>query len=117
MRGYSSGEPDNTVLRVSLIQLIAQPEKFDRKKNRFIGFLKLVHEGTAIYLHQEDCDRGIFYNAVWVSVPRDMSRQQWNEVNLQYVICEGVFRADYHGHMNMFCAGITEVRRLEIWPS
>lgn len=58
--------PDDTVQDVSLIQLIAQPEKFEGKRVRFIGFLRIEFEGNAIYLHREDFDHGITKNGLWL---------------------------------------------------
>jgi hypothetical protein len=45
---------DMSALDVSLIQLIANPESYDGKKVRIIGFLRLEFEGDALYLHQVD---------------------------------------------------------------
>lgn len=42
--------PDDCLQDVSLVELIARPEKFDGKRARFIGFLTILFEGTAIYL-------------------------------------------------------------------
>jgi hypothetical protein len=116
LKGYfPNAGPDDTAQDVSILQLIAQPEKFDGKRVRFIGFLRIEFEGDAIYLHREDFDHGILRNAVWVNIPADMTRQQQNEVNMRYVICVGVFQAARHGHMGMFSGEIVSVRRLEFW--
>jgi len=116
IRGYfPKPGPDDTVKDVSLIQLIAQPERFDGKPVRFIGFLRIEFEGNAIYLHREDFDHAISNNGVWVDIPTDMTKHQRDEVNMHYVICAGVFRADNRGHMDMFSGAITNVRRLEFW--
>ena len=116
IRGYfPKPGPDDTVQDVSLLQLIAQPERFDGKPIRFIGFLRIEFEGNAIYLHREDFDHGISRNGVWIDIPTDMTKHQKDEVNLHYVICSGVFRAGDHGHMGMFSGAITNVRRLQLW--
>jgi hypothetical protein len=117
LKGYfpNSGS-DDTAQDVSVIQLIAQPEKFDGKRVRFIGFLRLEFEGNAIFLHREDFDLGISSNGLWVNVPSDMTKRQQDDVNMRYVICVGVFRAGMHGHMGMFSGAISDVRRLQLWP-
>lgn len=107
--------PDPTVQDVSIIQLIAQPDKFHGKRVRFIGFLRIEFEGTAIYLHREDFDHDIPLDALWVDIPSEMTKKQQAEVNMRYVICVGVFRADIHGHMGMFSGEVTNVQRLEFW--
>ena len=64
--------PDDAVQDVSLIQLIAQPEKFEGTRVRLIGFLRIEFEGNAIYLHREDFDHGIAKNGLWVDLPIDL---------------------------------------------
>jgi hypothetical protein len=116
LKGYSpNAGPDDAVEDVSIVQLIAQPEKFEGKRVRFIGFLRIEFEGNAIYLHREDFDHDITRNGVWVDIPTDMTKQQQHEVNMRYVICVGVFTAKWHGHMGMFSGEIRNVRRVEFW--
>jgi hypothetical protein len=118
MKGYKpkkGADPD--AVEVSLIQLIANPQAYDGKKVRLIGFLRLEFEGNAIYLHREDYEHGISSNGLWIDVPRDMTKDQQQAVNTQYAICEGVFRASEHGHMDMFSGELTSVSRLQAWPS
>ena len=116
MRGYfPKPGPDDAVRDVSLIELIAQPEKFDGRRVRFIGFLSVLFEGEAVYLHRQDFDQGISRNAVWIDIPADMTPQQRGEVGMRYVICVGVFRSSFHGHMDMFSGAVTNVERLEPW--
>jgi len=118
IKGYFPKKYDDapdTLQDVSLIQLIAQPEKFEGKRVRFIGFLRVEFEGNAIYLHREDFDHGIGKNGLWVAIPDDMTKQQRDEVNMHYVICVGVFAARWQGHMGMFSGEIRSVRRLQFW--
>ena len=118
MKGYfpkKYDDPPDTLQDVSIVQLIAQPEKFEGKRVRFIGFLRIEFEGNAIYLHREDFDHGIGKNGLWVAIPNDMTKQQQDEVNMHYVICVGVFTARWQGHMGMFSGEIRSVRRLQFW--
>jgi hypothetical protein len=41
-----------------MIQLIANPQAWDGKHVRVIGFLRLEFEGDALYLHREDLRTG-----------------------------------------------------------
>lgn len=54
---------------VSVVQLIANPERYDGKHIQLIGFLRIEFEGTAIYLHREDYEQGIARNALWINIP------------------------------------------------
>jgi hypothetical protein len=116
MQGYSPKGADQRAVEVSLIQLIANPQAYDGKRVRLIGFLRLEFEGNAIYLHKEDYEHGISENGLWIDVPRDMTKDQQQRVNTQYAICEAMFRASGHGHMDVFSGELTNVSRLETWP-
>ncbi len=116
MKGYFR-DAGNDSQDVSLIQLIANPEKYDGKRVRFIGFLRIEFEGNAIYFHREDYDRGLSRNGIWVDIPSDMKTSEKSASDKHYVICVGVFRAGRHGHMDMFSGELSDVRRLQVWPS
>jgi hypothetical protein len=47
---------------VSMVQLLATPERFHGKRVRFTGFVHLAFEGNGIYLHKEDFDHGIVHD-------------------------------------------------------
>lgn len=99
---------------VSMVQLIATPEKFDGKFVRVIGFLTLEFEGDALYLHREDLVQGLD-NCVWVHRTDVMERDR-KTLNRHYVVIEGVFDAQDHGHMGMFGGAIKDITRIETWP-
>lgn len=117
MRGYNPAQSaDQAAAQVSIVQLIANPQAYDGKKVRLIGFLRLEFEGNALYLHREDFEHGILENALWIDAPHDMRKEQRDAINTQYVICEGKFKASGHGHMGMFSGELTDITRLESWP-
>jgi hypothetical protein len=113
---YPKGGPDIEAQEVSLVQLIATPERYDGKTVRLIGYLHLEFEGDAIYLHRDDFMIGISNNAVWIDLPKDIKPAEIKTVNDHYVICTAQFVASNHGHMGMFSGALTNVTRLEIWP-
>jgi len=108
---------DERAIRVSLIQLIANPKSWDGKRVQVIGFLRLEFEGNALYLHREDYLYGITDNAVWISLPSKLTASQREGLSTRYVICEGVFRADDHGHLGLFSGVLGEINRIEPWGS
>ena len=99
---------------VSMVQLIATPEKFDGKFVRVIGFLNLEFEGDALYLHREDLVQSLD-NCVWVHRTDVMERDR-KKLNRHYVMIEGNFDAQDHGHMGMFGGAIKDITRIETWP-
>jgi len=62
----SEAAPADDPLVVSLIQLIATPEKFEGKFIAAIGFLRLEHEGYLLYLGKDDYDNVVLADALWV---------------------------------------------------
>jgi hypothetical protein len=103
------------VPNVSLIQLIANPQQYEGKRIRIIGYLHLEFEGDAIYLHREDFEQGIVENAIWINTPKALTDELREAVNDKYVLCTGVFTAKRRGHMGMFSGEISDVNRISPW--
>jgi len=101
---------------VTLIQLIANPEKFDRRLIRVIGFLRLEFEGNVLYLHREDYENAILGDGIWVDVTPAITKQS-AKLNMNYVLLEGVFSSRDRGHMGMWSGTINQIRRAEPWVS
>jgi len=99
---------------VSMVQLIANPEQFDGKLIRVIGFLRLEFEGNVLYLHREDYENTILGDGIWVDTTPEMMRQS-KTLNTRYVLLEGTFSASERGHMGMWSGTITKIRRAELW--
>jgi hypothetical protein len=51
---------------VSMVQLLATPEKFNGKLGRVFGFLRLAFEGGALCLYRGDDTQSLTRNAVWL---------------------------------------------------
>jgi hypothetical protein len=83
--------------RVTLVQLIADPQKFDGKLIRVIGFLRLEFEGDVLYLHREDYEHAILGDGVWVDATPEITKQR-ETLNMHYVLLEGVFDSKDRGH-------------------
>jgi hypothetical protein len=61
----NAGEREEIHL-VSIVQLIASPEKFEGQIVAVVGFLQLELEGSELYLHQDDYINHIRKNGVAV---------------------------------------------------
>jgi hypothetical protein len=101
-------------INATLIQLIANPEKFDGKLIRVIGFLRLEFEGDVLYLHREDYENAILGDGIWVDVTPEITKQS-KTLNMNYVLLEGIFSSREHGHMGAWSGTITKVRRAQLW--
>lgn len=100
--------------RVTLVQLIANPEKFDGKLVRVIGFLCLRFEGNVLYLHREDYDHAIIGNGIWVNVTPEITKHT-EALHMHYVLLEGIFDSTSRGHRLMWSGGLTRIQRAEAW--
>jgi hypothetical protein len=102
---------------VSLVRLIATPEAFDGKRVRVFGYVRVEHEGTAVYLHREDYKHGLAKNGLWLGM-NDSAPAGSREaaVNNRYALIEGRFSAKEHGHLGLWSGSIKEVTRAEPWP-
>lgn len=99
---------------VSIINLIATPEKYHGMKVQIIGFAVVEFEDTSIFLSKADAEYRIFKNAIWFQ----SSKKNWKEFkkfNGQYVLAEGVFDMNNLGHKSANSGTINEVDRFVSW--
>ena len=97
---------------VSLIQLIATPEKFDGHLVAVCGYMDMGREGDLLYLHQVDSENAVLSNAVWVRRTETMNKSLLNH---RYVIVIGVFKVSYKEQLGSPPNGITDVKEVRIW--
>jgi hypothetical protein len=100
-------------LDVSMIQLIATPEKYQGQRIRVLAFLRIEFEGDAVYLHKQDYEQAIYRNGLWIDLPNTISFSK--NMSNQYVLVEGVFDGKRKGHLGLWSGTITNVTRLEPW--
>lgn len=97
---------------VSMVALIANPEKYEGRQVQIIGFLNLEFEGNAIYLHEQDLEHAICKNGIWVSID-----DKHAGLSGRYVLLEGVFTAKRQGHLGLWSGEIREINRVIAWPA
>lgn len=102
---------DSMPIDVSMIQLIANPEKFDGRKVMVTGFMNLEFEGDALYLHRDDFVYGQMKNGLGLTLSERQAKaaRRWSR---HYVRVEGVFNAREAGHFGMYAASIGQVTRI-----
>ena len=96
-----AASPQEAKESVSLIQLIATPEKYEGKTVLITGFLRLEFEGNSICMHREDCDQNLYQNSLWVNPSKDLFAHS-QELNNHYITLVGVFTAKRNGHMGLW---------------
>jgi hypothetical protein len=105
----------NQAIPASLIQLIANPEKYDGKLVTVQGFLKLG-EHPALWVHDEDFKNVLWSNSIWVEPSAQMVREG-EAIEFMYVDLEGVFRAGHQGHLYFLSGGIGQIRSCTAWSN
>jgi hypothetical protein len=104
------------VENVSVISLIASPEKYDGKPVRVTGAVRLEFEGKALCLHQEDLTQRLYANCLWIQPDVNAlaaDERTLSALNNQYVILEGTFRKDERGHRSMYSGAVTGIWRVQ----
>jgi hypothetical protein len=109
------GVTSNVDRGVSIVRLIATPEKYHDQRIQVVGYMNLEFEGDAIYLHKEDHDKSLYENGFWVSFSGKLDKGEIQKLNKRYVLIEGTFDMDNHGHMGLFGGEIKEITRIIAW--
>ena len=106
-----SGE--DVVLWVSMIEVIANPERFDHKRIVLCGFLSVGGpEGEYLYLHKEDYERGISKNGLAVNLSAYPEAKKLNE---KYVTIQGTFVAVPRNGTFPFAGSVSNVTHLKLF--
>jgi hypothetical protein len=99
---------------VSMVSLLASPQKYDGKFIRVMGFLGLEPESRALYLHEEDYEYGLTKNSFAVKL-KEKQEEKARAFHKKYVIVEGIFSANGPDAREMTSGAIFNISRLEGW--
>ena len=113
LNNYMSGPQS-----VSLIQLIANPRKYDGRFVRVEGVGCTSFEDTALYLSKDDYRYIVGKNSVWLEFYGEEDGDYSDIVDPDaqdgdYVLVEGIFNMWNTGHYNMHAGAIEKVTRYE----
>ncbi len=111
---------DKVPVDVSIIQLIANPEKYHDRFVRVEGYLHNKFEDSGLYLSKEDADHLVGRNSLWITYD---DKQRINLLGLKknpslsyfdckMVLLEGTFNKDSNGHRGMFAGELSHVSRV-----
>lgn len=95
---------------VSLLSLVANPERYDGRRVRIIGYLHLEFEGDEL------CPTVEFYrvadaaSCIWID-----ATPQMRTLSDHYVIVEGQFSSSARGHLGAYNGALQSVTRAEQW--
>jgi hypothetical protein len=103
----------NTFEPVSMIAIIANPERFDGKRVRVDGFLILEFEGNALYLDKDAHEGGLTKNAVWIDAPAWADTRAQKRLTGRYAHVEGTFNPRHHGHLGLWSGALEDVHLIQ----
>ena len=99
-----------TPTSVSMIQLIAHPERYDGKRIHVEGFAELGWlRGGRLYLHAEDARVHLWRNGINLEIPVEIYDKR-EHFNGRYVRVSGTFRANMMGDIGMDDISVMLVR-------
>lgn len=101
-------EESTKTIEVSIITLIANPEKYYGKKVTIIGYMSAEFEGTAIYLSREDFDNHIYKNSIFLLIGKGNEYQYYHK---EYVTLDGIF-INGGGHMGLFSGMLKDISNI-----
>lgn len=101
---------------ISIVQLIAEPDKYDGKAVLVSGFLRLEFEGNILYMHKEDYEYGLYKNAVWIVRNKEIDENA-HGVDLHYVELAGTFSAKEQGHRSLTSGSIRDIDSVRVLTS
>jgi hypothetical protein len=99
---------------VSIISLLATPDKYNGRAVRIIGYLNMEYENDAIYFHEEDYLHKISKNCIGVEIHKqDRQLSHYQSCNKKYVFVEGIFDMNRKNTGSFDCS-IINIKRLEV---
>ena len=112
--GFAGSAVAFTPEDVSMVQLLATPEKFDGRPVHVVGYARFISGEGAVYLSDSDGMRQIDKNALALVVTDRQMQKRESRLDRQYVFVEGIFHADNKGRQELYSGTIDAVSRLEL---
>jgi len=111
----TNSEPvSETVSLISIVKLIAEPDRFNGKRVQVIGFAHLEFEDNGIYLSKEDYEYALTMNGLWLSMSK-LDLAKYKELSNSYLIVEGTFNAARKGQYNAFSGSMDNITLVKRW--
>jgi hypothetical protein len=101
---------------VSLVALIAAPERYHGKQVVVSGFMYLQRERSALYIGKADFQHALFKNAVYLVIPNE-SFERIYRFNGCYVEVRGTFNGKATGHVGAYSGELNVKEVSPIWTA
>lgn len=110
--------PANEINYVSEYRLIGDPNTFDGKKVRVVGYLKYEIANQYLYVSEDDYNHNITKNALWCNISPSLLKTKYENLKTldgKYVVIEGVFNGLNSGHTDINSGAIEKVSLVREW--
>jgi hypothetical protein len=98
---------------VSIVELIANPAKFDGKKVWVNGYVHIGFENSGIYLHEDDYLHVLPRNGLWVNLADGVDPDKCQDY---YASVMGTFKSGPGGHLGGWSGAIENATMCERLP-
>lgn len=112
--GWGAVEKPSEPINVGMLALLAAPQKYNGKIIRTIGYLYLRSDGDALFFRQEDLEIPILKDSFSLALTPEQ-KQQFKELNLRYVIVQGVMRSSGPDGPELSSGTIMQVTMVHGW--
>lgn len=101
---------------VSIMELIAYPEKYHQKKVSVVGFCHIEFESNQLQIHSDTKSNNLKLDTVWLSLgwPVPESYEQFKD---KRVVVTGVFNKENKGHWGNYSGAVEEVENIRLVTS
>jgi hypothetical protein len=99
---------------VPMQQLLADPQGFEGKRVRVVGFLRLEFGRNALYLDRNDFNTSVLEHALRLELTDSQLRSS-SKLNNGRVLVEGVFNAESTGQVGVWPGSLKHIVRLHMW--
>jgi len=105
-----------TLYGVSLLELIANPERFHGRRVSVRGYVRIEFEGNAIYLSKESFEARSMRDALWLAPAASSPfAKPGATFGPGYANVVGRFDAFDRGHFGMYSGAIQDTTRIVLW--
>jgi hypothetical protein len=111
---FKTTERKQEAENISIITVIANPEKYHKKTIQIQGYFTNEKEGTAIYLAKNDFQNLIYKNGIYLYIPDNAMEKFKIELPHQgYVTITGVYNKDKKGSYNFYSGGLENITQID----
>lgn len=109
----------DSLYRVSIVKLLANPEKYHNRMVNVKGFLHHKFEDSKIYLTKEHSQFNSHENALWVNYDENViveplkgGKEDLQSMDRKFVTLVGYFDMNSNGHFGNYAGTIRDVIRI-----